>query len=110
MNLVLNRLGINPWSSSSKADGVATFSNVIGGDMQIIIYPDGAENNYEAFNVYIPESKDIEIKLNKYILVGPFLVESSALATFVIIFVAIFLFISIEVYRRKVAIIANNKH
>ena len=110
MNIVLHRLGIDPWSSSSKADGVATFSNVIGGDMQIIIYPDGAENNYEAFNVYIPESKDIEIKLNKYILVGPFLVESSALATFVIIFIAILLFVSIEVYRRKVAITANNKH
>lgn len=110
MNIILHRLGIDPWSSSSKADGIATFSNVIGGDMQIIIYPDGAENNYEAFNVYIPESKDIEIKLNKYILVGPFLVESSALATFIIIFVAILLFISIEVYRRKVAITANNKH
>ena len=101
MNIVLHRSGLEPWSSTTQTNGEATFSDVVGGDMQIIVYPDGAESNYEAFNVHIQESKEVEIKLNKYILVGPFLVESSALATFIIIFIALLLFVSLEVYRRK---------
>lgn len=109
MNIVLHRSGLEPWSSTTQTNGEATFSDVIGGDMQIIVYPNGAESNYEAFNVHIQESKEVEIKLNKYILVGPFLVESSALATFIIILVALLLFVSLEVYRRKRTMTSSNK-
>lgn len=109
MNIVLHRSGLEPWSSTTQTNGEATFSDVIGGDMQIIVYPNGAESNYEAFNVHIQESKEVEIKLNKYILVGPFLVESSALATFIIILVALLLFVSLEVYRRKRTMPSSNK-
>jgi hypothetical protein len=45
----------------------------------------------------------------KYILIGPFLIESSVLATFIIILLAIILFVSIEVYRRKRAKPANSE-
>ncbi|TRO51871.1 hypothetical protein E2P61_04910 [Candidatus Bathyarchaeota archaeon] len=101
MSVVLHRSGIEPWSSTTQADGVATFSNVIGGDMQIIAYPEGSENSYEAANILIEESKEVEIKLSKYILIGPFLIESSALLTFIVILITILLFMSIEFYRRK---------
>ena len=109
MNIVLHRSGIEPWSSTTQTNGEATFSNVVGGDMQIIVYPDGAESNYEAFNVRIQESREVEIKLNKYILVGPFLIESSALATFIIILAALLLFVSLEIYRRKRTTTSDNK-
>jgi len=54
--------------------------------MQIIAYPTGMENSYEAVNLQIEEPTAIQIKMAKYILIGPFLIESSVLATFVIIF------------------------
>ena len=109
MNVVLHRSGVDPWSSTTQANGAATFSNVIGGDMQIIAYPEGAESSYEAFSTRVEASKEVEIKLAKYILIGPFLIESSALATFIVILLAILLFVSIEVYRRKRAKTADSE-
>jgi hypothetical protein len=101
INVMLHRSGIDPWSSKTQVNGVAIFSNVIGGDMQIIAYPEGLESSYEAFSIRVEESKEVEIKLAKYILLGPFLIESSAVATFIVILLALLLFVSIEVYRKK---------
>jgi hypothetical protein len=69
--------------------------------MQIIAYPTGMENSYEAVNLQIEEPTAIQIKMAKYILIGPFLIETSVLATCIIIFAVIILFLSIEIYRRK---------
>ena len=101
VNVLLNGPGIGTRYSTTQNDGTATFSNVIGGNMQIIAYPAGMENSYEAVNIQIEEPTAIQIKMAKYILVGPFLIESSALATFIIIFAAIIMFLSIEIYRKK---------
>jgi hypothetical protein len=101
VNVQLNGPGIGTRSATTQTDGTATFSNVIGGNMQIIAYPTGMENSYEAMNLQIEEPTAIQIKMAKYILIGPFLIESSALATFIIIFAAIIMFLSIEIYRRK---------
>ena len=43
----------------------------------------------------------MQIQMAKYILIGPFLVESSALATLIVVVVAVLLFVSIEVIMRK---------
>jgi hypothetical protein len=101
VNVLLNGPRIGTQSATTQTDGTATFSNVIGGNMQIIAYPTGIENSYEAVNLQIEEPTAIQIKMAKYILIGPFLIESSVLATFIIIFAAIILFLSLEIYRRK---------
>jgi len=101
VNVQLNGPGIGTRSATTQTNGTTTFSNVIGGNMQIIAYPTGMENSYEAMNLRIEEPTAIQIKMAKYILIGPFLIESSVLATFIIIFAAIILFLSIEIYRRK---------
>jgi hypothetical protein len=101
INVMLYGPGIGTLSAKTHTNGTTTFSNVIGGNMQIIVYPDGLENSYEVVNLQIEEPKEIEIRLAKYILIGPFLIESSALATFIIILLAIIMFVSIEVYRKK---------
>ena len=101
INVMLYGPGIGTLSATTQANGTTTFSNVIGGNMQIIAYPDGLENSYEAVNLQIEEPQEVEIRLAKYILVGPFLIESSALATFIVILLAIIMFVSIEVYRKK---------
>jgi len=109
INVVLHGSGIGTRSATTESDGTATFSNVIGGNMQIIAYPEGIESSYEAVNLRIEEPKTVQIRLAKYILIGPFLIESSALATFIVILLAIILFVSIEVYRRKRAKLAKSE-
>ncbi len=101
VNVLLNGPGIGTQSATTQTDGTTTFSNVIGGNMQIIAYPTGMADSYEAVNLQIEEPTAIQIKMAKYVLIGPFLIESSMLATFIIISVAIILFLSIEIYRRK---------
>jgi hypothetical protein len=109
INVQLNGPGIETRSATTQTDGSTTFSNVIGGKMQVITYPAGMERSYEAVNLQIEEPKAIQIRMAKYILIGSFLVESSALATFIIIFAAIILFLSLEIYRRKRAKPANRE-
>jgi hypothetical protein len=45
----------------------------------------------------------------KYVLIGPFLVEASVLATFVTVLLPIILLISVEVYRKKRAKSADSE-
>jgi hypothetical protein len=101
INVMLNGPEIGTRSATTHSDGTTTFNNVIGGKMQIIAYPEGVEGSYEAVSLRVEEPTEIQIKLAKYILLGPFLIESSALATFIVILLAILMFVSIEVYRRK---------
>jgi len=101
VNVKLNGPGIGTRSATTQTDGTATFSNVIGGNMQIIAYPTGMENSYEAINLQIEEPTAVQIKMAEYILIGPFLIEISVLATCIIIFAVIILFLSLEIYRRK---------
>jgi len=99
--VMLNGPGIETQSATTHGNGTTTFSNVIGGNMQIIAYPEGVENSYEAVSLRVEEPTEIQIKLAKYILIGPFLIESSAMATFIVTLLAIILFVFIEVYIRK---------
>jgi LysM repeat protein len=101
MNVVFNGPGAEARSSTTQANGATTFGGVIGGDIQIIAYPEGAESSYEAVSLSIEEPTTVEIQLAKYILIGPFLIESSALATLIVVVVAVLLFVSIEVIMRR---------
>jgi hypothetical protein len=109
VNVVLHGPSAESLSSTTQDNGAATFSNVIGGNMQVIAYPKGVENSYEAVSLRVEEQTTIDIRLAKYVLIGSFLVESSALATFIVILLAILLFASIEVYRRKRARATDNE-
>jgi hypothetical protein len=108
-NVMLHGPGIGTRSATTQTDGTTTFSNVIGGSMQIVAYPAGMENSYEAVNLQIEEPTTVKIKMSKFILIGPFLIEASVLVTFIIFLLAIILFVSMEVYRRKRAKPANSE-
>jgi hypothetical protein len=100
-NVVLKGIGIGTKSATTQSDGTSTFNQVIGGDLQIITYPPGMENAYEAVSLHIEEPTTIHIKLSKFVLLGPFLIETSVLATFILILAVILLFVSVEIYRKK---------
>jgi len=52
-------------------------------------------------NLQVEAPTAIQIKMGKYVLLGSFLIETSLLATLIIILAAVILFLSMEVYTRK---------
>jgi hypothetical protein len=88
-------------SATTQTNGTAIFSNLIGGNMQIIAYPTGSEDSYEAVSLQVEAPTTIKITMGEYVLLGPFLIGTSLLATLIIILAAVILFLSIEVYMRK---------
>ena len=88
-------------SALTGSDGLATFSNIIGGDLQVTVYLPGQSKPFIVTTSFVDCSKPIEVKLDKYVILAGFLVETSHLTTAIIIAVTAILAISIEVYRRK---------
>jgi hypothetical protein len=100
-HVIINGPGTETLSANTQASGIATFNNVIGGSLQVVAYPAGMENSYEAVNVQVDTPTSIQIKMAKYIRIGPFLVEASVLLTIMLLVSAVVLFLLIEVYRRR---------
>jgi hypothetical protein len=88
-------------SALTKSDGLVTFSNIIGGDLQVTVYLPGQSQPFEVTTPSIDSSRTIEIKLDKYVVLAGFLVETSNLTTAIIIAATVLLVLLIEVYRRK---------
>ena len=100
-NVTLEREGLQPRSNRTKSNGVATFSDFIGGSVQIAIYLNDQAQPCTETASSVVSSATIGIKIGKYVLVAGILVETSQLTTALIIAAAIILIVSIEVYRRK---------
>ncbi len=98
--VVVNRLGMEKVSALTTVTGTATFNGIIGGTMQIVAYPLGMENSYEAVNVQINAPDLLQIRLANYALIGPFLVATSLIVTIIIIVAAAILFLLIEIIKR----------
>ncbi|MCW4044482.1 MAG: carboxypeptidase-like regulatory domain-containing protein [Candidatus Bathyarchaeota archaeon] len=86
---------------TTQADGTATFDHVVGGNLQIIAYLSGDEASYEATNLQIEAPTTITIRLAKYVLLGPFVLEATFLMTLIMIAAAAVLFVFMEIRRRK---------
>jgi len=100
-NVTLQREGLPPRSNRTKSNGVATFSDFIGGSVQIAIYLNDQTQPCIDTTSSVVSSETIGIKIGKYVLIAGILVEASQLTTALIIAAAIILIVSIEVYRRK---------
>jgi hypothetical protein len=100
-NVTLNGPETEKLSAMTQGDGTATFSNVIGGDMQIVAFASGVENSYQALAITVDQPTSVQIKIDKYIALGPLLIPASSLLTIAIILIAILLFAIVEIYRRR---------
>lgn len=100
-NVTLRRKGLEPWSKRTEHSGVATFSDVIGGSVQIAICLNDQTQPCIETTSSVDSSATIEIKIGKYVLIAGIPVETSHLATALVITAAIILIILIEVYRRN---------
>ena len=101
VNVTLQQEGLAPRSQRTQSNGVATFSSVSGGNLQITIYLSGQTQPYMAEGLYLANSMTIGIKLEKYVLLAGFLVETSSLVTVILIAASVILILFVEVYRRK---------
>jgi len=99
-NVTLQRDGLQN-SSLTSSNGMATFSNIVGGDLRTAVYLPGQLQPCAVKTSYVDGSATIEIRIDKYVMLAGFLVETSQLTTVIIIAVAGVLAVSIEVYRRK---------
>jgi hypothetical protein len=89
------------FSALTQNNGKAIFNDVIGGDIQIIAFAQGAPNDYQAVVQPVNQPTSIQIRLDKYVALGPLLIQANTLLTIGIILILIILFGVVEVYRRK---------
>ena len=88
-------------SEPTQNNGKATFNDIIGGSMQIIAQASGTPNAYQAITVNVNQPGTVQIKMDKYIVLGSLLIQASSLITILIILSAIILFALVEVVRRR---------
>ena len=99
-NVTCQRNGLQI-SSLTGSDGVTAFSNILGGNLQLTVYLPGESHQYIETTSYVDHNSTIEIKIERYVMLAGFLVETGQFTTAMIIVVAIILILSIEIYRRK---------
>jgi hypothetical protein len=102
-NVTLNGPATERLSAMTKGDGTATFSNVVGGNMQIVAFAQGAQNSYQAITLTVDNPTSVQIRLDRYIALGSLLIPVSSLITIIIIIIAVVLFAIVEIYRRRKA-------
>jgi hypothetical protein len=101
LNVTLQQDGIASLSNLTRSDGVATFDDVSGGNIQVTIYLSGQTQPYVAEGLYLANSTTVGIKLEKYVILAGFLVETSSLITALLIVATLILVLLVEVYRRR---------
>ena len=100
VNVKLRRAHLT-FSSQTQGDGVATFTNIVGGDMQAYIYLTDQTQPCVVKTFSAEKSTTVVIKIEKYVVLAGFLVETSQFATILIIVVTLIVLVLIEVYRRR---------
>lgn len=93
--------GAQQASAATAGDGKATFSNIIGGDMQIVAQIQGTSGASQALSVNVNEPSTVQVKLDNYVSVGGMLLQASTLTTIIIIVIVAIVFAVVEVVRRR---------
>ncbi len=88
-------------SSLTDSSGIATFPKAIGGEMQMAVYLPGQSEPCIKTTTYIVDSTTLTVRTARYIVLAGFLVETSQLATAIIIALTALFVIFIEIYRRR---------
>ncbi len=87
--------------SVTKGNGVATFENIIGGDMQIIAQAQDTPESYQAMMLTVNQPTTVQVKLDKYVALGSFFMPATTLLTVIIVLVAVVLFALLELYFKR---------
>jgi hypothetical protein len=88
-------------SAITQSNGIVTFDNIIGGNMQIIAQPQSISEASQARTVNINEPTTVQVKIDKYTSLGGMLIQSSALITSLIVLATVLGFTAVEIYLHK---------
>jgi len=100
IKVMLQREGLTPLSDLTGSDGIAIFNNVTGGDLQALIYLFDQSQPYMTRFFYADGPTTVGIKLEKYVVLAGFLIETVTLITAMIIIASVIAVLLIEIYRR----------
>jgi hypothetical protein len=102
LKVELQREGLTSRIDLTKHDGVVMFSDFIGGsEVKVSVYLDDETQPCVESVLFVDSTRTIQVRLSRYLLLGGTLIETSHLATALVIISAVVLLIAIEVYRRK---------
>jgi len=101
LNVTLQREELKARFNQTQSDGVATFNHVTGGNVWVAVYLSGVAEPYVSKKVFVDKSTTIEVKVEKFILLVGFLVETSHLITALIIIAILIAILLVEVYKIK---------
>lgn len=85
----------------TKSNGVATFDNIIGGNLQVIAQAQGVPESYQALTLTVNQPTTVQVKLEKYVTLGSLLVPAATLLTIIIVLVAVMLFVLLELFLKR---------
>lgn len=97
-NVTIEREGIVLSSSNTGGNGVAQFTELIGGDYKIFVYT--AEKPYKITVLHLQEPKTVTLKIEGIMSIGGFITETSHLITVIFILLVIVVFLLAFIYRR----------
>ncbi len=100
-NVTLNGPATERFSALTKGDGTATFSNVVGGNMQVIAFATNGQNDYQALTLNVDQPTTVQLKIDRYVALGSLLIPVSSLIAVLVILIGIILLVIVEVYLRK---------
>jgi hypothetical protein len=100
-NVTLNGQGTERLSALTQGDGTTTFNNVIGGNMQIVAFAPGAQNDYQAVALIVYQPTSVQVRIDSLVDIGSLLIQVSLFMVIIIILVAIILFVVVELYLRR---------
>jgi hypothetical protein len=103
-NVTLERNSVMLSSKLTGADGMAKFTE-IGGMLTIKVYLSDQNQPITALTIFISEERNetnpIEIKIERYVFLAGFFIETAQFAAIVLVAAVIIVILAIEVYRRK---------
>jgi hypothetical protein len=100
-NVKVTLNGPETTSVTTGGNGIATFNNIIGGNMQIIAQAPGNPEASQSMTFSVNQPTTVQVKIDKYISLGGMLVSASTLITIIVVLVGIILFALFEVFLRR---------
>jgi hypothetical protein len=101
VKITLQRENRTLGSQRTLSDGTVRFDDITGGTLQAVIYLFDDARPYMTQTFYVGNSATIGVKLEEYVLLAGFFVETSALITVIIILASVIVVLLVEVYRRR---------
>jgi Carboxypeptidase regulatory-like domain len=99
INVTLN--GPEKISAQTQSDGKATFNEIIGGNMQIIVQASGVQDAYQALTLTVNQPTALQVKIDRYVAIGPILIQASLLITILIVLATVIALLLVEVFWRR---------